>query len=257
MSRKIEVIAECGINHDGDMAIAKELIHTAKACGADIAKFQLYDPTKRDDLDEHPYKDILLKSKITRRELYFLNEECKRVGIEFMCSVFDVERVGWCEEINMKRYKIASKSVYDEELAEAIFKTGKPIIISYGMINPFKYPCILNKEDLIYRSGRVNKLYCISRYPASLSDINFKDENGVQGDCSYCSIFNCDNPYDGYSDHTIGISTCLVAMSLGARIIEKHFTLDKTAEGPDHLLSAEPEELLMLCQMRDDIEKIL
>jgi sialic acid synthase SpsE len=241
--RKIEIIAEIGINHQGDMELAKELIHKAKKAGADVAKFQLRDQRNREGIDEHPWKEVVLETHLTKRQLYFLKAECDRANIEFMCSVFDVERVSWYEEVGGKRYKIASGNIHDKELADAIIKTGKNVIASYGMVDDSKNIWIQEMDMKKYKS-----MYCVSKYPASFNDISFKDGIGE-------NIFEME--YDGYSDHTVGITACIMAMSLGARIIEKHFTLDHVMEGPDHLLSAEPEELRQLCLHRDAIERIL
>ena len=246
--RPIEIIAEAGINHNGDMETAKKLIHEAKKAGADVIKFQLYDPRKRPDIEQHPWKDIVLQSRLTKRQLYFLDQECDRADIEFMCSVFDVERVGWLEEIGVKRYKIASKSIHDKELAEAITATGKPVIVSYGMRESGKETWIDKLTWEKDMSTSLKCLYCVSNYPTALSDIDFYDNDGY-------SIF--DSLAHGFSDHTVGITVSIVAMSLGARIIEKHFTTSRVLSGPDHLLSCEPDELRQLCSFRDDIERIL
>lgn len=240
--RKIEIIAEIGINWNGSMELARELIREAKRAGADVAKFQLRDQRNRKGIEDHPYKEVVLETHLTKRQLYFLKAECDRVDIEFMCSVFDVERVAWYEEVGGKRYKIASNCVHNKELVDAILATGKEVIMSNGYIldNPH---LIFPTTIFHFESHRkVLMLYCVSKYPAPLDEITFP---------TFGSFFN------GYSDHTVGITACVMAMSIGARIIEKHFTLDKTLEGPDHLLSAEPNELRRLCLMRDDIERIL
>ncbi|KKL56963.1 hypothetical protein LCGC14_2240160 [marine sediment metagenome] len=241
--RPIFIVAEIGINHGGDLSKAKELIEKAKASGAEAAKFQLYDPRQRPDIEEHPFKEVLLKSKLTKRMLYELKEMCDRNYIEFMCSVFDVERVGWLEEIRVERYKIASKCVYDKELIGEILLTGKDIIVSSGYLDAeIGWPDNLLEA---WVKQRVSYLYCVSKYPATLKDLDLRN-----------TVFS-PAQYVGYSDHTIGITACLLAMCRGARIIEKHLTLDKMADGPDHILSALPDELELLCKFRDEIERIL
>ncbi len=241
--RPIQVVAEAGVNHNGDLSKAKELIEKAKAANADAVKFQLYDPRKRPDIDQHPFKEVLLKSKLTKRMLYELKDICDRNYIEFLCSVFEADKVSWLEDINISRYKIASKSVYDKELINEILMTGKDIIVSSGMLDAsIGWPDNLLEA---WVDQRVSYLYCVSKYPATLKDLDLRN-----------TVFS-PAQYVGYSDHTIGITACLLAMCRGAKIIEKHFTLDRGADGPDHILSALPDELELLCKFRDEIERIL
>jgi len=243
MTRQIEIIAEIGVNHNGDMQVATDLIWQCKRAGADVAKFQLYDPRKRSDINTHRWKDILLKSRLTKRQVMQLAVECKKADIEFMASCFDVERVDWCELVRVKRYKIASKSIYDEELAEAVAGTGKPVIMSLGMI--VSMGMVDNSGlDHWFCVKQKKLLYCISDYPCLFETLNLHSS----------SMFEF---YDGFSDHTPGITASIVAMGLGARIIEKHVTLSRTMPGPDHSFSLLPEELAELCQHRDIVERIL
>lgn len=243
--RPIEIVAEIGINWNGNVVNAENLINLAAECGADIAKFQLYDPRKRPDIDQHPCKDVLLKSRLTKRHLHHFKNACDNAGIEFMCSVFDVDKVEWLESLGVKRYKIGSKSFYDEELCEAVIATGKPILVSWGHYDPSK-----ETPNFVFSINTYN-MYCISKYPTELKDITDLRVDDIFGD----NIYNSN--LQGYSSHVEGITDAVVAMSRGATIIEKHITLDKQQEGPDHCFSLEPDELKQLCRMRDDIEKIL
>ncbi len=229
------IIAEIGQNHNGDMVIAKKLVSAAKEMGADIAKFQLYDVDSIFQSDFEWYKEAK-EAQLSSEQVTDLSNWCQQVGIEFMASVFDVERVGWCEEIGMKRYKIASRSIYDRELINAIADTGKDIIASLGMYRGKEFP-------QIDTSAKVDFLYCISKYPTKPEDLNFLEIDFSK--------------YSGFSDHTIGIEAAIVAMARGARIIEKHFTLDKKMHGPDHSASMEPEELRQLVEFSQKVEKIL
>lgn len=245
MNRPIEIIAEAGVNWQGSIAIAENMITIAKEAGADVIKFQLYDPRKRPDIDTHPYKDILLQTRLTKRKLYHLQEKCVLANIEFMCSVFDIDLVDWTEAVEVKRYKIGSKSFYDIPLIKRIVDTGKPVLLSTGYFNPDKLGMNKKVFDLL---SQVNYtlLYCISKYPSALSDvIDLKQRDMLFQDMG------------GYSSHVPGITDAIMAMSIGARVVEKHFTLDRTQEGPDHSFSLETEELQLLCSMRDDVEKIL
>lgn len=229
------IIAEIGQNHNGDLVIAKKLISAAKEMGADIAKFQLYNVDSIFQPDFEWYKEAK-QAQLSREQVADLGNWCQQVGIEFMASVFDVERVGWCEEIGMKRYKIASRSIYDRELINAIANTGKDIIASLGMYQGEEFP-------QINTSAKVDFLYCVSKYPTKPEDLDFLKVDF--------------NKYAGFSDHTIGIEAAIVAMARGARIIEKHFTLNKKMHGPDHSASMEPEELRQLVQFSRKFEEIL
>lgn len=229
------IIAEIGQNHNGDMEVAKKLIYLAKEKGADVAKFQLYEVDKIFTPDFEWYKEGK-EAQLTKEQAFYLANKCDEVGIEFMASVFDMERFGWTDEIGMKRYKIASRSIYDRELIDAIASTGKDMIMSLGMWEEERFP-------VIKTAGRVDYLYCVSKYPTMPEDLDFLSVDF--------------NNYAGFSDHTIGVEAPLVAMARGARIIEKHFTLDKNMHGPDHALSMEPDELELLVNYAEKIENIL
>lgn len=229
------IIAEIGQNHNGDMAMARELITAAKEAGADIAKFQLFDVESVFPAGDKKNPERK-KAQLSREQVQELSDFCQKVGIEFMASVFDTERLKWCEDIGMKRYKIASRSIYDRQLIDAIADTGKDIIASLGMYQDKGFP-------RIDTSGRVDFLYCVAKYPAYPEDINFLTVDF--------------NEFSGFSDHTIGIEASLIAMARGARIIEKHFTLNKKLRGPDHIISMEPYELRQLVEFSRKCDKIL
>ena len=231
----MEIIAEIGQNHNGDMALARELIHAAKDAGADAAKFQVYDAKALFEPTRHWYA-YNLKTELSRDGVSVLAEECASVGIEFFASVFDVERVGWLEEVGVRRYKVASRSVGDTALIEALAATGKPLLVSLGMWQGDGFPPI-------EAPGGVDFLYCVSKYPTELSDLGFAEVDFSR--------------YAGFSDHTIGIAAAQIALSRGARIIEKHFTLDKAMEGPDHAGSMTPDELAALAGFRRDLAAAL
>lgn len=229
------IVAEIGQNHNGDMDIARKLISAAKEGGADIAKFQLYDVDSIFPPTFEWYKEAK-SAQLGEEQVMELADWCRKVGIEFMASVFDTERVEWCQEIGMKRYKIASRSIYDKQLIRAVAKTGKDIIASLGMYREAGFP-------QIDTSGRVDFLYCVAKYPTLAEDLNFLEVDF--------------NKYSGFSDHTIGIEAALVAMARGAKIIEKHFTLDKKMHGPDHIISMEPDELKHIVDYSKKFERIL
>lgn len=233
----MEIIAEIGQNHNGDMEIARRLIHEAKRCGADVAKFQVYDARRLFPQENNPWFDYNCTTELSRSALDELAAECDRVGIEFMASVFDTERVQWLEEIGVRRYKIASRSIADGELIDALAATGKPLIVSLGMWHEETFP-------VIPTSAPVEFLYCISRYPTPPEDVHL-------------ASVDFSGRYAGFSDHTIGLTAPIAAFARGARIIEKHFTLDKAMYGPDHAGSMTPDELAELHRVRMELQQLL
>ena len=232
----MEIIAEIGQNHNGDMGQAKELLQSAAENGADVAKFQLHDAKALFPKEGNPWYEYNCKTELSRDQLEELFEECQRVGIEFMTSVFDVERIDWTEALGVNRYKIASRSIKDDALIQAFIKTDKQIIASLGMWDGDAFPVINTKIGVQY-------LYCVSKYPTDLED-------------SHLSEVSFDR-YAGFSDHSIGIVASIAACARGAGILEKHFTLDKTLYGPDHEGSMNPTELANISKFRDEFERCL
>jgi sialic acid synthase SpsE len=226
-----EIIVECGHNHNGDMKRMWKMIETAKECGASVAKFQLYDVEKIVPKDHQWYWD-LERGQLTYFQWKDVVETCRYYNIEFMASVFDTEKVKWCEEVGMKRYKIASRTIYKQDVIDAVVATGKPIIASLGMYNEKEFPTF-----------KADYLYCIAKYPTMPEDLHFEDVDFKK--------------YAGFSDHTIGLTAPLIAMARGARIIEKHFTLDRNLDGADHKGSMEPEQLKELVTMSKAIGGII
>jgi N-acetylneuraminate synthase/N,N'-diacetyllegionaminate synthase len=232
----MEIIAEIGQNHNGDMQLARRLIAEAKAAGASVAKFQVYDARALFPKEGNEWFDYNCRTELSRADVEMLAAECERAGIEFMASVFDVERVAWLRGVGMRRYKIASRSVRDDALIDAVAKTGRRLIVSLGMWDEPDFP-------KIEASGGIDYLYCVSKYPTPPSDLHLADINFAD--------------YAGFSDHTIGIEAAMTALARGARIIEKHFTLDKAMHGPDHAGSMTPDELIALCRFRDALARML
>ena len=231
------IIAEIGINHNGRLDVAHELIRQARIAGADIAKFQFYDPyTIFGPQGTHP-DDATLQQALT---VQFGFEQAKRLkgwcdeeGIEFMASVFDVERFGWTEQLGVTRHKIASRAVENDELCRRILATGREVFVSLGFWTGAAVP---------FTAPHARYLYCVPKYPCEYSDIALP-------------VSFRDSVYDGFSDHTLGIETALVAVGRGARVIEKHVTLNKGLPGPDHVCSATPDELAALCHYARLMEK--
>ena len=229
------IIAEIGQNHNGDMALAKKMIRVAKKSGADVAKFQLYDVDSIFDKNFKWYKEAR-EAQLDYRQAKMLKQECDKAGIEFMASVFDVDRLNWVLELGVSAIKIASRSIGNRELINAAAETGKDMIVSLGMYKGKGFPKINTKGELHF-------LYCISKYPTNINELNFRKVDFSK--------------YSGFSDHTVDICASIVAMARGARIIEKHFTLDKRMHGPDHKGSMEPRELEQLAGYGRSIKQML
>jgi hypothetical protein len=233
---KPKIIAEIGQNHNGDMSLAKELIVAAAEAGADVAKFQIFDAKSLFSSHNNPWYEYNLKTELTFDQISELAAECEKIQIEFMSSAFDTTRVGWLEKIGVKSHKIASRSIVDRELAKTILATEKPIIVSLGMWKGESFP-----EWLI--NDQTSFLYCISEYPTPIEKLNFSSVDF--------------NKYAGFSDHTIGIEASCIAMARGARIIEKHFTLEKESYGPDHKGSMIPSELTQIVDFARSVSSCL
>ncbi len=222
------VICEIGLNHNGDMKLAKRMICEAKNAGASLVKFQLYDADK--DEPNNPWHDYLKQCELSFDQAKMLFDYGADVGIEVFFSVDNVERVMWCEKIGVKRYKIGCSHNKDNDLIAYIWQYGKPTIISY------------QGNFIGERIG--TGLYCVPRYPAWISD-------------DKCNEIEFPSTHDGISDHTIGIDAAKIALARGAGIIEKHFTLAKAMSGPDHCLSMPPDELRELVRWEKVCKEVL
>lgn len=229
------LIAEIGQNHCGDMLLAKTLIRLAKDNGADLAKFQLYDHNKL--YANHP--------EIPNVELSFCDAKMlfdygKEIGIEVFFSVFDVERVKWCEDIGVRRYKIAS-GVMNRKLWKAVIHTLEPIIFSHTGTYELPYPV---------ESRRLTSLICPPGYPAHPDKHTFWFSGSGLHDSG---IKNCGS---GFSDHTIGLDAAKIALARGAQIVEKHFAVDHKT-GADAEWSMTPDELRELKRWSLVVSKVL
>jgi sialic acid synthase SpsE len=229
----IDLCAEIGINFLGSEELCEALILEAKLSGATLVKFQLYDPEKvfENDAIDFNQKNILIneakKTQISKGLFDKILKWCKEYQIEPFFSVFDEERFQWCEDVKIKRYKLASRSLRDTpEFCEKVIQTSKPIYASCGLID-FKQ---MNNFDYF----NVHFLYCISKYPALFVDYKDQPKN-------YAS-----SKFYGLSDHTGSINISIVAISRGAQFIEHHFTLSKKIHGSDHLSSILPNDLKKL-----------
>lgn len=232
------IIAEIGINHNGSIDLAHELIRQAKIAGADIAKFQFYDPYRIFGPQGSFPNDAALAQALTVQfgfdHARQLKTWCEQEGIEFMASVFDLERFEWMETLGVRRHKIASRAAQDRELCERILATGLETFISLGFWSGNRVP---------YDAPNARYLYCVPKYPCPYEDVVLPRSFA-------------ESVYAGFSDHTIGIEAALVAAGRGATVLEKHFTLNKGLPGPDHICSATPDELAELSRLSRLMEKL-
>lgn len=245
------IIAEAGINHNGSIKKAKSLIDVASEAGADFVKFQTF---KAKDLlirkaEKAPYQKILTDKEETQYEMLRkleLDEPthkelmiyCKKKGIGFLSSAFSHESIDFLDDLGIEMYKIPSGEITNLPYLRHISLKKKPLIISTGMADLEE---ISNAIEILTNSGtkkeQITILQCNSEYPTPVEDVNLKAMLTIRDE------FEVDV---GYSDHTLGIEIPIAAAALGAKIIEKHFTLDRSLSGPDHLSSLEPEELVAM-----------
>ena len=168
----MEIIAEIGQNHNGDMKLAEELIYAASENGADVAKFQIFDAEETFGKLNNKWFSYNCKTQLNKDNVFFLAEKCQEANIEFLASAFHPRFVDWLEDINVKRYKLASREIFNKALIEKYISTNKPIIASLGFWEKDTFPLIGNKK-------RIDYLYCISKYPTKLSEINFCKISGI------------------------------------------------------------------------------
>lgn len=257
---KVVFIAEAGVNHNGDMAIAKELIDVAYEAKADYVKFQSFIAS---ELTSNNLKSTSLQEKYTntkdqltllkKLELSFdqfdnLSKYANDLGIGFLSTPFDLKSLAYLFKLNLDYIKVSSGSLTDFPLLEAISKKPTKVILSTGMSTIDE---INNSLNILKVNGFVKEiilLHCVSLYPTPFSSLNLKSIPFLK------EKFNCKV---GFSDHSIGIEGAIAAVSLGADFIEKHFTLDKTMNGPDHFMSIDPIELRCLIKSIRNIEVAL
>lgn len=256
------IIAEIGANHNGDIELAKQIIDKAIECGADAVKFQSWTPTSlicKEEYDRNQvYTDSPKKHFGSLKEMvekYYLREEehfelkkyCDTKGVDFCSTPFSKEEVDLLMKLNVPFIKVASMDMNNLELLKYMAKQQKPIILSTGMSTLAE---IEKAIEVIEEEGnnQIVLLHCISIYPPAYEDINLNNIPMLEKTFGY--------PV-GFSDHTIGTSIPLAAVTLGSCIIEKHFTLDKDMPGWDHEISADPSELKVICEESKNIVKSL
>lgn len=240
------VVAEAGINHNGNVKIAKNMISSAKDCGADAIKFQTF---RAGDLASKKSKffKIFKKVEIDYTHLGELSDHAKKERIIFFSTPFSEEAVDVLSDLHVPAFKIASGDITHIPLIKKVASKKKPIIISTGMSN-FAEIDFAVKTIKSERNNKIIIMHSVTSYPTPSSDANLRAINTLQ--CRYKYPI-------GYSDNGAGILVPIIAVSLGARIIEKHFTLNKKMNGPDHSFSADPNELSLLVKKIRETEIIL
>lgn len=259
---KTLIIAEAGVNHNGNLETALKLVDVAADAGADIVKFQTFkaknlvtenakmaDYQKANIGSESSQLDMLKKLELSFDDHHRLIEKCNQRRIKFLSTAFDFESLDFLKTLNMGLWKIPSGEITNLPYLEIIGKLKQPIIISTGMAD-FKEVqdavLVLTQQGL--PKDKLTVLHCNTDYPTPMADVNLKAmvELGRKLGIAY-----------GYSDHTMGIEVPVAAVALGAQVIEKHFTLSRSMSGPDHKASLEPSELKDMVRMIRHIEVAL
>lgn len=257
------IIAEAGVNHNGNINTAKRMIEEAAAAGADYVKFQTFKAKKiasanakkaqyqlKNDPEHYESQlEMLKKLEISEKDHFLLKKYAKSRNIKFLSTAFDKESIDFLDKLGVELFKIPSGEITNKPLLQHFASKGKPIILSTGMSDLKE---IKDALDVLVKGGikrnEITVLHCNTEYPTPMHDVNLKAMLTIQ------KAFGVDI---GYSDHTIGIEVPISAVALGAKVIEKHFTLDRHLPGPDHIASLEPEELKKMINAIRNIEKAL
>ncbi len=254
---KVLIIAEAGVNHNGDLRLAKKLIDVAVEAGTDYVKFQSFKAEKlvskraqkaeyqkqTTGADESQF-EMIKKLELSESDHLQLVDYCKTKNIGFMSSPFDVDGITYLNSLGVDFFKVPSGEITNLPYLRKLSEFDKPIILSTGMADMDevkKAVEVLGNKDLTI-------LHCNTEYPTPMSDVNLKAMLTIRDEL---------NMKVGYSDHTLGIEIPVAAVAMGAEVIEKHFTLDKTMEGPDHRASLDPNELKQMVVAIRNIEKAL
>lgn len=261
--KKTFIIAEAGVNHNGDLKTAFKLIDVAKEAGADAVKFQTFKAKnivskstekadyqkKTTDKDETHY-DMIKKLELSEEQHNDLIKYCKNKKIEFLSTPFDLDSIVLLRKLSIPIYKVPSGEITNYPYLKKIAQQGLPVIMSTGMSNLAE---IEDALEVLLTEGltrdKITILHCNSEYPTPKEDVNLKAMLTIKAAFPGIKV--------GYSDHTLGIEVPIAAVALGASVIEKHFTIDRTLPGPDHRASLEPDELKLMVESIRNIEKAL
>ena len=242
----IYIIAEAGFNHEGDLDLALRMVEEAARCGADAIKFQSYRAAEL-AAEDSPHFKLIQKGELSRSDHLALIKQAADCGIDFLSTPYDTQSVDLLDELGVKAFKIASMDVTNLPFLAHVAGKGKKVYLSTGMslLSEIDRAVTALKEE---GAPEIVLLHCISNYPAQPEELNLRCIKTLR------QVWGL--PV-GYSDHSLGISSALAAVSLGAEVVEKHFTLDKTRPGADHRISADPAELSSLVKQAHDLVKAL
>ena len=257
----MKIIAEAGVNHNGSLETAKKMVDAALEAGADYIKFQTFhahslvtaDCEAADYQKENAGADsqhkMLQNLELSYDEFKDLKNYCDSRGIGFLSTAFDEDSIDFIASLNPDYMKVPSGELTDLPFLRKMASTGIPVIMSTGMATPEEIAAALKPFlKAGYKNDDIILLHCTTQYPTPMEDVNLKAMQTVSGNFGHPA---------GYSDHTLGIEVPIAAATLGAKVVEKHFTLDRNMEGPDHKASLEPQELSAMVQSIRNIEKAL
>ncbi len=262
MHQKVVIIAEAGVNHNGSLELARQLVDVAAAAGADYVKFQTFIAEHNisrtaqkaayqvDTTGEAESQlEMVKKLELSRADHLALIAYCRERGIRFSSTAFDTASVEMLDEFDLDFSKVPSGELTNLPFLRQIGALGRPVIMSTGMANLGEVETAL---DILVAAGtlreRITVLHCNTEYPTPMADVNLRAMTTI-GQALGVAV--------GYSDHTLGIEVPIAAVALGAVCIEKHITLDKTLPGPDHRASLEPHELTAMVTAIRNIEAAL
>lgn len=257
----VYIIAEAGVNHNGRLDLALRLCDVAKAAGVDAVKFQTWKTEKivtqtaakatyqveNTHSNEETQFDMLKKLELSYRQFFEIKEYCDKIGIDFLSTPDEEDSLNFLVDLHLPVLKIGSGEVTNIPYLRRIGSKHLPVILSTGM-------SYLSDVETAYRTllkagaKSVSLLHCTTNYPCPMSEVNLRAMQTLK-DAFHCVV--------GYSDHTMGIEIPIAAVAMGAEIIEKHFTLDKEMDGPDHKASLNPEELKQMVVAIRHIEQAL
>lgn len=262
MESRTIIIAEAGVNHNGDITLAKKLVDAAVAAGADYVKFQTFKAEKLvtktagkaayqvHNTGKDDSQFAMLKSlELSEDEHKELVGYCRKAGIKFLSTGFDEESIDFLDSLNIDFFKVPSGEITNLPYLKKIAEKKKPVVISTGMANLQEVRDAMNVFlQAGFSKNAITVLHCNTEYPTPLLDVNLKAMTSMGNDLGVRI---------GYSDHTQGIEVSLAAVAMGATLIEKHFTLDRNLPGPDHKASLEPHELQLMVQGIRNIEQAI